>query len=90
MTRGLWNETSAVDLGGQISAVRNCLLIKMMHPPSKLWKKGLSEALSWPKGTLLSGEHPLHDYVLTKVIHKRVIQDSPVKHREEVTTGLYL
>jgi hypothetical protein len=37
----------------------------MMRPPFKLWKKGLSEALSWPKGMLLSGEHPLHDYVLT-------------------------
>jgi hypothetical protein len=29
---------------------------------------GFSESLSLPKGTLLSGENPLHDYVLTDIM----------------------
>jgi hypothetical protein len=66
MERGLQNETSAAYLGGQISVIRKCLLIKMTRPPSKLWKKGFFESLSLPKGMLLSGEHPLHDYVVTE------------------------
>jgi hypothetical protein len=37
----------------------------MTRPPSKLWKNGFSESISLPKGMLLSGENPLHDYVLT-------------------------
>jgi hypothetical protein len=55
---GLRNETSAIDLGGQILVVQNYLLIKMTRPSTKLWKNGFSESLSSPKGTLLSGEYP--------------------------------